>query len=174
MRNFWDTIRERFRDYPSQLAVVRKIISLGLSVVPGPDGSPRVTCDNIEVRTAAIAQALGVDRRVVAKALRRIIEDPELRSFFGALRPTTNLSMASSKLGLGVIRIIPTSASHPGIIAGVSRVIADFGISIRQVIVDDPELVENPTALIVTDGPVPPEVIPKIRKVQGVEAVTIL
>jgi len=77
-------------------------------------------------------------------------------------------------MGLGVIQIVPESASKPGIISAIASIIARENISIRQVIVDDPELVSEPKALIVTDSKIPPNLLPEMRNVPGVMAVVIL
>ncbi len=77
-------------------------------------------------------------------------------------------------MGYGVIEISPESADKPGIVAGVSDIISKSGISIRQVIVDDPELVDDPKAVIVTDKKIPSELFADLKNVEGVRAITLL
>ena len=170
----WDQIRGKFVHNPSQQKVVKKMISIGLNVEMDIDRKLRIYCDGIEIKPNSIAEAIGVDRRVVVETLRKIAEDSGLLEFFRSLRPVCNLGMASSKVGMGVIEILPDSASRSGIIAGVADIIAKERISIRQVIGDDPDLVENPKAIIVTDVPVPSGLLSKIKAVPGVKAVVLL
>src|SRR3989304_6282388 len=68
-------------------------------------------------------------------------------------------------------RVIPTSASKPGLLAGLATAIAEAGVSIRQVIVDDPEITDDPHAFIITEQPVPERLLPKIKAVEGVKSV---
>lgn len=169
----WKYIKDEFSKQPSQLRVVMKMVSIGLRVAQD-DGETKIFCDDIEIKPNSLAKAMGVDRRVVVEVIDKIVRDSTLMSFFRLLSPVANLGRASSKMGLGVIQIVSGSAEKPGIISGVSQIIAGEGISIRQVIVDDPEIYDDPRAIIVTDSPVPPSLLPEIRKVPGVEAVVIL
>ncbi|UCF12397.1 MAG: ACT domain-containing protein [Thermoplasmatales archaeon] len=71
----------------------------------------------------------------------------------------------------GVVEIIPEDPSMPGILADVATIIANNNISIRQSIVDDFEISEEPRLFIVTEKLIPGSLIPKIRKTKGVKAV---
>jgi len=73
----------------------------------------------------------------------------------------------------GVIEIIPEDPSMPGILASVSKILADEKISVRQAIVDDFELSVEPRLFIVMEQSVPGRLIPKIRDAKGVKAVLI-
>ena len=73
----------------------------------------------------------------------------------------------------GVIEIIPENPSMPGILASVATVVANENISIRQAIVDDFELSEEPRLFIVVEKQVPGRIIPNIKKIKGVKAVVI-
>lgn len=169
----WKYIKDEFAKQPSQLKVVMKLISIGLRVVQADD-EIKIFCDDIEIKPNSLAKALKVDRRVVVEVMEKIVRDNTLGPFFRELFPVANLGRASSKMGFGVIQIVPDSAKRPAIISGVSQIIASEGLSIRQVIVDDPEINEDPRGIIVTDSPVPPSLLPEIKKVPGVEAVVIL
>lgn len=170
----WDQIKGKFVRNPSQQKVVKKMISIGLNVEMDMDSKLRIYCDGIEIKPNSLAEAINVDRRVVVETLRKIANDPDLLEFFQSLRPVSNLGVASSRVGMGVIEILPDSAGKPGIISGVADIIAKENISIRQVIGDDPDLVEDPKAVIVTDVPVPSALLSKIKAVPGVKAVVIL
>src|SRR2546428_14030810 len=73
----------------------------------------------------------------------------------------------------GAIEIVPTNASKPGILAGGAAIIAQAGISIRQVIMGDPEIVDDPHGFIVTEAPVPERLLPQIKQVDGVKSVVL-
>lgn len=170
----WEYINRKFEKYPSQQKVVKKMISLGLSIKKDNEGAGHIYCESIEIKPNSLATSLGVDRRVVVEVLEKILKDSTLYKFFMDLRPVAHLGTVSSKMGMGVIQIVPEMASQPGIIAGVANIISRANISIRQVIVDDPELIEDPRATIVTDSPIPPDLLPDLKKVRGVSAVVIL
>lgn len=173
MYPMWKYIKDEFAKQPSQMKVLTKLISIGLRVVL-VDDEVKIYCDDIEIKPNSLAKALKVDRRVVVEVMDKIVKDTTLAPFFRELFPVANLGRASSRMGFGVIQIVPDSATKPAIISGVSQIIAKEGISIRQVIMDDPEINEDPRGIIVTDSPVPPSLLPEIRKVPGVEAVVIL
>ncbi|MFG1449358.1 MAG: ACT domain-containing protein [Thermoplasmataceae archaeon] len=170
----WQYINESFKKYPSQQKVLLKLISLGLSVRRDFEGVPRIYCSDVEVKASALASSLDIDRRAVLDALDKIVHDEKLAVFFANITPVPDFGKVSTHLGMGVIQILPESATKPGIIAGVSRIFSEEGISIRQVLVDDPELSESPKATIVTDGQIPSRLLSEIRKIPGVQAVLLL
>jgi len=86
---------------------------------------------------------------------------------------TCHLKDVAPDMKWGVIEIIPEDPSIPGILAGVANIVADAKLSIRQAIVDDFELSEEPRLYIVVEKQVPGILIPKIRNVKGVKAVVI-
>ncbi|HEC95286.1 MAG TPA: hypothetical protein ENI45_04900 [Thermoplasmatales archaeon] len=96
-----------------------------------------------------------------------------MKKVFTNLIPTCHLKDVAPKMNWGVVEIIPVDPSMPGILAEVSKMIADQNISIRQAIVDDFEFYEEPRLFIVTEKQLPPLLIPKIRKARGVKAVLI-
>jgi len=153
---------------------VKKLLSLGLSIKTDFEGVGRIYCGNIEIKPNMVARAAEVDRRVVLETIRRILKDERLSKFFDGLRSTAAFGSSATVMGFGVIEIIPESATRPGIISDVLKLISDRGINIRQVIADDPDLVDNPTAIIVTERPVPGEILPALREVKGVKAVSLL
>jgi len=81
--------------------------------------------------------------------------------------------MLEKKWGGGVLEIIPKDASRPGVIREVVEVISRRGISIRQAVADDPYLVAQPKLTLITDQPIPTDVIEEIRKLPSVYSVLI-
>ncbi|MGC9553854.1 MAG: regulator [Thermoplasmatota archaeon] len=162
----WDRIYSRFRGSPAQRQVVEVLLRYGLRVAEN-----RLYCGDIELSLSKVARAAEVDRRAVMSAVAAIWRDEGLRRIFAGLQPTCNLTQMASALGWGVVEIIPVDASQPGILAAVSALLAAEDISIRQAIVDDVQLAEQPRLYIVTEAPLPGRLLASIRESPGVKAV---
>ncbi len=121
-----------------------------------------------------IAKSAGVDRRTVDETIRMVETNPELRSLFSNLRSAgLSLKGVAKQLGLGVVEIIVEDPHKPGIIAGASLLFSQLGISIRQALVDDPELTPEPKLILIGDKAIPGEIIPKLLKINGVTRVSV-
>ena len=164
----WARLRLFFDRFPAQEKVAQLMVVHGLRVHDG-----RMYAGPIEVSDTAMARAAGVDRRVVTATARTIAKHPELLRFFDRLTPVCHLREVAPLMGWGAIDIIPTSAGRAGILASVAGIIAEAGISIRQVIVDDPEISDDPRAFIVTEQPIPERLLPRIKAVDGVNSVVL-
>ena len=92
----------------------------------------RVYSGDVEVADVALARAADVDRRIVRAAVETIDSEEELRKVFSALMPTAMLKNVAPVMGWSCIEIIPSDAHSPGILADVTGVIAQAGISVRQ------------------------------------------
>ena len=125
------------------------------------------------LKHVAVARALSVDRRVVRATAETIHSNGELSKFFSFLRPLANLKDAAPQLGWSTIEISTANADQPGILADVSRIIADAGISIRQAIVEDPDFTEHPKLYVVTASEVPADLIPLLKRAKGVSELTL-
>lgn len=154
--------------YPSQFKVVKLLLSNGFCVKEG-----RIYSGDVEIADTAIARVVDVDRRIVRTAIETIEKDEELRSIFSAILPTTMLKDVASAMGWGCIEIVPSDANEPGILAAVASIIAETGISVRQAMVDDPDLTESPKLYVITDEPVPSAIIPVLMGCSGVKSLTI-
>jgi len=164
----WAKLKPHFKGFPAQERVAQLMLAHGLRT---KDGS--VYAGDIELTDSAIARALGIDRRVVVGTVETIEKTPQLRDFFSRLWPVCHLGNVAPQMGWGAIEILPTNASKPGILAGTAAIIAEAGISVRQVVVDDPEIFEDPKAMLITEKPVPERLLPRIRQLDGVRGVTI-
>src|SRR3989442_15941862 len=158
----WEKVRPYFKGYPAKEKVAQLMVAHGLRVRDGG-----VFAGPIEVSDTAMARAASVDRRVVTATVKTIRNNGEALKFFERLHPVCHLGEVAPLMGWGAIEIIPTSASKPGILAGAATAIAGAGISVPQVIVDDPEGSADLHAFIVTEQPVPGRLLPRIRAVQG-------
>jgi len=159
---------DHFRRYPAQERVVRLMIHHGLRIHGGS-----VRAGDVEIADTAIGRAADVDRRIVRATVETIQQDPRLERVFSRMAPTLHLKDVAPEMGYGVIEVIPLDAAQPGILAGVSRIISDARINIRQAIVEDPTFTDQPKLFIVTESRVPPHLIPLMQQVPGVRGVTV-
>ncbi len=164
----WRQFAKYFNKYPRRRKLAQKLLEYGLKVKDS-----KIYCGEIELSDSKIARAFDLDRRIIASTIKTIMETEDLKKIFSNLRSTCHLKDVASKMNWGVIEIIPSDPSMPGIIADVSKIVADAKVSIRQAIVDDFELSEEPRLFIVTEKQLPPNLIPKIRTAKGVKAVLI-
>ena len=164
----WDHLTAHFSRFPAQARVARLLLKHGFAVRDGG-----IWAGTVPLSDTGVAAAANVDRRVVKATVRTIEEDPSLRPVFGRLQPTCMLKDAALALRGGVLEIVPTNAGKPGILAGVAEVIARRQISVRQAIVEDPELTEEPRLYIITETPIPHDALPEIQAVDGVREVVI-
>ena len=164
----WSAIKKYFSNYPAQEKVAKLLLRYGLSVKRGG-----IYCENIEVPSLRISRALGIDRRVVNVTIETILRIKELREFFAELHPVPFFRDIVKIRDWGVVEIVPEDPSMPGILAKVSMIIANAGISVRQAITEDPEFSEEATLTIICEREIPANLIPKIRNVKGVSKVVI-
>ena len=144
------------------------LLKYGLRVSEG-----RAYCGDIELSDSALGRASGVDRRIVKATIETIEAKEDLLNFFTQLEPTALFVEVAPGMGWSAIEVIPTNARNPGILADVASVISQAGISIRQALVDDPELCEMPRLHVVTESPVPPEMIPLLQRCRGVKSIIL-
>ncbi|RLI76251.1 amino acid-binding ACT domain protein [Archaeoglobales archaeon] len=163
----WKKIVEKFERYPSQIAVAREFLRLGIAIKNG-----KAYCDDIELVPTKIAEAIGVDRKVVVMAIQNIESDEELKRVFSSIKPVANITEVARILGFGVLEVY--AESHKvGIVAGVTSVLAREGISIRYVLAEDPELSVESKLTIVTDVKIPGRLVDEFLKVDGVNKIVI-
>ncbi len=163
----WRKIREKFERYPSQIVVAKEFLRLGISVKNG-----KAYCGDIELVPTKIAEALGVDRKVVVSAIQNIENDDELRKVFSSLKPVANIAEVARILGFGVLEVYAES-HRVGIVAGITSILAREGISIRYILAEDPELSVESKLTIVTDTKIPGKLVDEFLKVDGVHKIVI-
>jgi predicted regulator of amino acid metabolism with ACT domain len=165
----WSSISKSLEDYPERLKVARILVENGLSVRNG-----KIYLNEIEVPPVRVAHVAGVDRRTVIETLRAITTSRELRLIFDGVRSAgLSLKEIAKHLNLGVVEIAPTNARIPGILANAAMILANKGLSIRQAIVDDPELSPEPKLTLIVEKKIPGELIPKFLKINGVVRVSV-
>ena len=163
----FDEILEKFEGSPSQQAVIRLFLERGFSV----NEEGRVVSGGIEIPYTGIARELDVDRRVVDSTPDAILDDPELKRIFTTISSVPSLMDLAPVLDLTVLTVEVAAADEAGIVAEVTGILADYDISIRQVLSEDPEFTDDPKLYVITDAELPGELLVEIRELGYVRRV---
>jgi predicted regulator of amino acid metabolism with ACT domain len=165
----WNNVKKYFGEHPERLRVARVLIENGLSVRNG-----KIYLNEIEIPPVRVARVAGVDRRTVKETLKAIKSNRELRLIFEGIRSAGHsLKEIAKHLNLGVVEITPVDAKIPGILANSAMILAKNGLSIRQAIVDDPELSPEPKLSLIVEKKIPGELIPELLNVKGVAKLSV-
>jgi len=165
----WNNIKTQLQQYPERLKVARVLIENGLSVQDN-----KIWLNQIEIPPVRIARAAGVDRRTVNETITTIRNNSELKLIFEEIRPAGHsLKEIAKHINLGVLEITPVNAKSPGILSNAAMVLNRAGLSIRQAIVDDPELSPEPKLTLIVEKKIPGELIPEILKIPGIAKVSV-
>jgi uncharacterized protein len=165
----WNKIKNELQEYPERLKVARVLIENGLSVK-----NKRILLNQIEIPPVRIARVAAVDRRTVNETVNTIEANPELKLIFEEIRPAgPSLKEIAKPLNLGVLEITVVNAKSPGILSNTAMILNRAGLSIRQAIVDDPELSPEPKLTLIVEKKVPGELIPEILKIPGIAKVSV-
>jgi uncharacterized protein len=165
----WNKIKTQLEQYPERLKVARVLIENGLSAK-----NDKIYLNQIEIPPVRIARVAGVDRRTVNETLNTIKENPELKMIFEEIRPAGHsLKEIAKHLNLGVLEITPINARSPGILSNAAMLLNRAGLSIRQAIVDDPELSPEPKLTLIVEKKIPGELIPELLKITGIAKVSV-
>jgi len=165
----FDRIMQKFERSPGQQAVIRLLLERGFSV----NDEGRVVSGGIEIPNTQIAREVGVDRRVVDSTTKAILEDDELRPIFQNISSIPSLMDLAPVLDLTVLIVEVEDENQPGIVANVTTILADHGISIRQTVSEDPEFTDEPRLFVVTDERLPGDVITEIMAIPYVRKVEL-
>jgi predicted regulator of amino acid metabolism with ACT domain len=163
-------IMREFEDSPGQRAVVELVLERGFSV----NDEGRVVSGGIEIPYTEVAREAGVDRRVVDSTTETVLEDDELRDIFRNISSIPSLRDVAPVLGLSVLVISVEDAASTGVVAEISRVIADEGVSIRQAVTDDPYFTDEPRFTVITNGEVSGKLVKRVSELGFVEGVDLL
>lgn len=165
----WSNIRKCLEGYPERLNVARVLVENGLSVRNG-----KIYLNEIEIPPVRVARVAGVDRRTVKETLNAIRANRELLLIFDGIRSAGHsLKEIAKHLNLGVVEITPVDARMPGILANSAMLLAKSGLSIRQAIVDDPELSPEPKLTLIVEKKIPGELISEFLKVKGIAKISV-
>ncbi|MFQ6068605.1 MAG: amino acid-binding protein [Candidatus Bathyarchaeia archaeon] len=165
----WSQIEKYFKALPAQLKVAKLLFERGFQV--REDG--KVVSDGIEVPYSQIAREVGVERRAVDNAVQTILSKSELKRIYTNLKQVCSLQEVAREFNLGVIVFVPENARETGIIANITKKISEKGLSIRQILAEDPGISARPKLTLIIDGEIPPELINEIKKTPGTRSVTV-
>ncbi|MFB6298080.1 MAG: amino acid-binding protein [Salinirussus sp.] len=165
----FDEIMAKFSDSPSQQRVIRLLLERGFSV----NDEGRVVSGGIEIPNTGIAREVDVDRRVVDATTDAILADEKLRPIFQNISAIPSLMDLAPVLDLTVLTVTVTDAEASGIVAAVTEAIAERGISIRQVISEDPEFTDQPQLYVITGTDLPGDLITEIRDMPFVRRIEL-
>jgi predicted regulator of amino acid metabolism with ACT domain len=165
----WNTIKKHLEEYPERLKVARVLVENGLTAKDG-----KIYLNQIEIPPVRIARAAEVDRRTVNETLKTIKANRELRLIFEEMRSAGHsLKEIAKPLNLGVVEITPVDAKTAGILSNSATLLAKAGLSIRQAIVDDPELSPEPKLTLIVEKKIPGELISELLKIKGIAKVSV-
>lgn len=164
----WKEIEEYFEDFPAQKKVAQFLLKKGFQV----DEGGKILCGSVVIPHTNVAKELGLDRRAVDAAARRILKNEKLRNVYQNLQCVAFLRDVAPVLKLGAIVITAEDASKPGIIGAVTSKIAKYGISIRQAIADDPYLTDEPKLTVITNKKIPGKLLEELKKIEGIKSIT--
>jgi predicted regulator of amino acid metabolism with ACT domain len=165
----FEDIMEKFEGSPSQQAVIRLLLARGFSV----NDEGRVVSGGIEIPNTGIAREIGVDRRVVDSTTDAILADEELRRIFQNISQIPSLMDLAPVLDLNVLTVDVYDTEQPGIVAAVTDLIAEEGISMRQTVSEDPEFAVDPQLYIITEQELPGDLINDIRDLEYVRKIEL-
>jgi len=165
----FDRIMQKFEGSPSQQKVIRLLLERGFSV----SDEGRVVSGGIEIPNTQIAREIDVDRRVVDSTTDAILADEELRRIFQNISSIPSLMDLAPVLDLTVLTVEVGDADQPGIVATVTTLLADAGISIRQTVSEDPEFTDEPRLYIITDADVPGDVLNDLKNLDFVRKIEL-
>lgn len=165
----WKEIVGFFEGSPAKLKVARLMVELGFGI----SAEGKVVCGGVEIPDSSMSRGAGVDRRVVRETVEDIVRDARMRRIFSGMRPAGGfLSEAAPTLGYSVVEI-RAKPDAVGVIAQATARIAEAGVSIRQILAEDPDLNPDPKLLIITEKRVPGEVVSKLLEIPTVTKVSI-
>jgi predicted regulator of amino acid metabolism with ACT domain len=165
----WNTIKKHFEGYPERLKIARVLVENGLTVE-----KQKIYLNQIEIPPVRIARVACVDRRTVNETLNVIQANRELRLIFEEIRSAGHsLQEIAKHLNFGVVEITPEDAKSHGILANSAMLLTNAGLSIRQAIVDDPELSPEPKLTLIVEKKIPGDLINAFLKINGVARVSV-
>ncbi|MEK6981741.1 MAG: amino acid-binding ACT domain protein [Candidatus Micrarchaeota archaeon] len=163
-----DILEKFFENARGRKLVAIEFLRLGLKV----DGTGKIYVGEIEIAPTKIGRALGVDRRVVIETAKEIANDEKLLQIFYKLESRSFIANAAKEFGFDVVEL-RANPKAKGIVAEVTKILADCGIVIRQIITDDPELFPDPVLTIIINGKLNAKVVKKLKELSFMESLKI-
>ena len=164
----WELIQDRFTRVPAQAIVARYMMDIGIRI----EGN-RLFIDKVGISYSQVGKAVGKDKQIVSAAVQTIREDERLYAIYSNLLPTCNLRNVAKVMGWDVLELTLSDPAKSGVLGAIASVIGETGISIRQAIGEDPTY-STGLLYIITETPVPGDVLKRLQKVVGVNRVSLL
>lgn len=161
-------LEKKFEAYPMRRKVAEALLMYGLRV----DEKGAIYCAGIGLSPAKISRAINVDRRVIIETGQMIAQDKGLIGIFSGLQPKAFISGSAHNLGFQVLEI-EAEPHAAGIVAEATGLIGKAGISIRQIIADDPDIYPSPKLTIILEKKLPPETLAKLGKIKSIRKISI-
>lgn len=165
----WSQIKNFFKDFPAQQGVAQLLFERGFQI--REDG--KVVSGGIEIPHTQIGKEAGVERRAVDSTVQTILSSDELKRIYMNLRQVCSLQEVAREFNLSVIVFVPENANQTGIIADVTRIVSEHGLSIRQALAEDPSISNHPKLTLILEGDIPSELINEIRRLPGTRSITV-
>lgn len=165
----WDQIKDFFKDFPAQQRVAQLLFERGFQV--REDG--KVVSGRIEIPHTQIAKEVGVERRAVDSTVQTILSKDNLKRIYMNLTQVCSLQEVAREFRLSVIVFVPKNANQTGIIADVTKIVSENGLSIRQALAEDPSISLHPKLTLILEGDIPSNLISEIRRLPGTRSITV-
>lgn len=165
----YEAIVESFDGKPCQQTVIELLLDRGFSI--NDDG--RIISDGIEINHSSIAREAGVDRGVVESVVASIDEDEQLSLIFKHMGQMPCMVDLATVFDFTVLTIEVEDPEQAGIIRRVSTEFDRCGVSVRQLVCDDPDFTESPRLDIVTGDRVPGRLFDSLRTLPFVLSIEV-
>lgn len=154
---------------PAQERIVSAMFEFGLNI--GSDGF--YYCGPIKLNECSLAAGIGLDRRSFRRFAKKVLKNQELKKIFCNIKTSGYSSeKIARKEGNGLIKLW-AFAKKAGIIADVTKLLAESGIVILQLIADNPETIRKPKLVIITEKRVSSKFQKKLERLPNVKKVTV-
>jgi uncharacterized protein len=163
-----DLVEREFKHARGRQLVAKEFLRIGIKI----DSKGKIYVKNIEIAPAKISKALKVDRRVVIDTAKAIAGNEKLLQIFYRLSPRAFLGDAGKELGFSVIEI-RANPKEKGIVAKITKVLADNNVMIRQIITDDPELFPDPVLTVIAEKKINAKTITELKALEIIKSVLI-
>ena len=176
--DFWELTNNLFKNNPKKIEVIQLMLELGFSL----KNDLKIYCGKVEIPFRNMAEALGIDRRSAIGVVKKIYPDDndkkelmkkdliKIQNILANIRPAGIFLQGKKN---NIIEITAKS-KESGIIADVTKLIAEENISIRQIFATDPDLDPKPKLIIITNREIPGDIISKILDVRGVQSAKLM
>ncbi|MCY3413976.1 MAG: amino acid-binding ACT domain protein [Candidatus Heimdallarchaeota archaeon] len=176
----WQKIISAFENTPSQLKVIKLFLEIGIRIErhgKSSSGEDKVAiyCGPIEQSVTKLANAIGVDRKVVLATCKSIVENNELADVFTRLKPVADISDVAryDKNSFEGVMDIYAFSDSVGIAALATKLLAEENIVIRYMVARDPELSVESVMTIVTDKRPPGRLVEQLLRSKDVIKVSL-